>query len=894
MSCSAAKVKGGRCPVRQALAVLFQPGQVVELRIPNYPRSGITASGYFDDHDKAAAAAMKYSGKAAGVYVTLNRINPGLLARVCNRVEEYAKQTTGDNDVLRRAWLPLDFDPARPAGIPSTDAEHEAALSRAAECRGWLSSMGWPLPVEADSGNGAHLLYRIDLANNEGAKDLVERCLQAVAWRWSDRLVDVDLKVFNAARVWKLYGTKSAKGDGTDDRPHRPSRILRTSDLVVPVPVDLLEALAELGPPEEPKAAPKAGQKGRFDVAAWLKAHGLGVAKEGPWNGGYRWVLADCPWDDSHQNQSAYVVQFASGPVAAGCQHNSCRGNNWHALRDLQEPSWRGRHTRNGERGGSWPSAGATAGAGAEEDWPEPIPLLGPTARVPTFPTELLPAWQRDWVLATAEATQTPPDLPGMLSMAVAGAALAGKFRLEVRPGWVEPLNVFAVVALPPGERKTAVFKEALKPVVTYEAEERARMALEIAGAESERRMLDRQLKRAEERAAGAADPADRARLRAEAVALAAELAGHEVPAAPQLWADDATPEALATLLSQQGGRLLVASAEGTPFEIAKGRYSEAANFEVWLKGHAGDALRVARVGRPPELVELPALSAALAVQPHVISGLAEQASMKHRGYLARWLYSLPASRVGSRLVAAAAVPGPVAQDYHSNMLALWRTLGGVGEGGRPAPYWLKFSAGADQALRELAQWLEPQLGEGQGLSWLAGWANKLAGAAARIAAGWHVALAVAGSGRRDAPVAESTVRAAVQLAREYLLPHAQAAFGLMGCDQRVQDARHILRWLRAHSGDFEDFGSRGARLSRRDIYQGCKGRWPTVAELEPGLALLEKHLYLRALPPEARSGPGRPSAEYLVNPRCLTSPDSDPYSQNPQNPQNPSEEGAL
>jgi hypothetical protein len=38
--------------------------------------------------------------------------------------------------------------------------------------------------------------------------------------------VVVDLTVFNAARITKLYGTMTCKGDSTTDRPHRRSRVL--------------------------------------------------------------------------------------------------------------------------------------------------------------------------------------------------------------------------------------------------------------------------------------------------------------------------------------------------------------------------------------------------------------------------------------------------------------------------------------------------------------------------------------------------------------------------------------------------------------------------------------------------------------------------------------------
>jgi hypothetical protein len=536
------------------------------------------------------------------------------------------------------------------------------------------------------------------------------------------------------------------------------------------------------------------------------------------------------------------------------------------------------------------PPNGARAPAAEEQGdpepdlWPEPIPL-GAVPTVPPFPVEVLPRWLGEWVDAVAEAFQVPPDLPAMLSLAVAGAALAKKYNVVIRDGWMEPLNLFTVVALPPGERKSAVFREAVKPVNAFEQEERTRLAVQIASAASEHRVLEAQLRAAERRASEAETEQQQEQLRAEAVELAVRLAGHQVPAPPKFWCDDATPEALGSLMAEQGGRILVASPEGTPFEIAKGRYSEKgkASFEVYLKGHAGDDLRVHRKGRPEETVEQPALSAGLAVQPNVVAGLAAEATMRYRGFLARWLYSLPSSRVGLRKVAAAPVPETVRLDYQHSMLALWRLPGGTTEGGLPGPHWLRFSPEADKVMQGLENWLEPQLAEGGELSYLAGWANKLAGAAARIAAILHLAEAVVTAGDRNASVSGATALAAITLARDYFLCHARAAFGLMGANEKVEDAKHVMRWLRANYGKSGDSGPGAVRLSKRDIYQGCKGRWPTVDQLEPALDLLARHHYLHPLPAEGRPGPGRrPSPEYLVNPRWLNSDDH-----NPQNPQN-------
>ena len=215
-------VKSDVTEIRRAFGLLYEPGQVAEIRVPNTIWN--TVSGYFDDLDKMAQTAVSLSGTGPGVYTTLNPVNPELLARAVNRVKKYARETTADQDIINRLWLPIDFDPVRPAGISSTDTEHEAALDRARACRQWLTSLGWPEPIFADSGNGAHLLYRISLPTDD--RRYVERSLKTLASQFNDDDVVVDVGVYNPARIWKVYGTLAAKGDSTPDRPHRLARIL--------------------------------------------------------------------------------------------------------------------------------------------------------------------------------------------------------------------------------------------------------------------------------------------------------------------------------------------------------------------------------------------------------------------------------------------------------------------------------------------------------------------------------------------------------------------------------------------------------------------------------------------------------------------------------------------
>ena len=199
-----------RCTVegiQRGLYIFLAPGQVCELRALG-TRMG-TQSGYFNDFDKMAEAAGKLNGQCNAIYFTPNPVNPGLLARANNRVSEYIKSgdATKDSDKVRRQSLLIDFDSVRPAGISSTHEEHEVAIARSRECKDYSSSLGWPDSVLCDSGNGAYLIYRIDLSNNDDSCNLTEECLKALAYHFDDEAVTVDPTTYNASRIWKMYGT---------------------------------------------------------------------------------------------------------------------------------------------------------------------------------------------------------------------------------------------------------------------------------------------------------------------------------------------------------------------------------------------------------------------------------------------------------------------------------------------------------------------------------------------------------------------------------------------------------------------------------------------------------------------------------------------------------------
>jgi len=503
--------------------------------------------------------------------------------------------------------------------------------------------------------------------------------------------------------------------------------------------------------------------------------------------------------------------------------------------------------------------------------WTSPIPL-GDGGGVPAFPVEVLPGWLGEYVAAVATATQTPPDLAGMLALAVLATVAAGAAEVEPRPGWREPLCVFVAVGMDAGARKSAVFSALTRPVAEFERDQAAAALPGITETATLRRIADQAAAHAEA-AAGKAPASQQEEARAEAIARAAEASSLVVPPIPRWPVDDATPEALAGLLATYG-RIALLSPEGDVFDQMAGRYNQSAgpNLGVYLKGHAGDLLKVDRRGRPPEYVERPCLTIGLAVQPEVLRGLAGRPGFGGRGLLARFLYSLPPSLVGRRQPGAPPVPAAVADRYALELQALAASL--AVPAGDDGPALLTLDQAAGERLLGFERDLEPRLAAGGGdLAHLAGWAAKLAGATCRLAGLLHLAGHLRDGWAR--PINADTFAGAARLA-DYLVEHARAVFDLMGADPRVDDARWLVDWI-ARTGQVQ--------FTRRDAHHAApRGRFPKATDLDPALSLLEEHGYLRRVDadPSGPKGGRPPSPRFLVNPLTRATEPTQPTKPHP------------
>jgi P4 family phage/plasmid primase-like protien len=329
-----------------ALSTLHDVDDVIELRAIFDKSRKRTDVGYFDcaHWDTCVEEAARLNRAGAAVYVTLNPVDPQLLSRYSNRVREWAPSATPDREVVRRRWLLVDIDPIRPTDTSATTVQLAAAQTQADTMRAFLREQGWPEPISIMSGNGRHLIYPLDLPNDEASRDLVKGALAGLAARFDDAAVKVDQTVFNAARITKLPGTVAQKGDHT---PHAPHRLAVLEDAPGRDTVVSAAQLRALCPTPDNGSRPVVRETGArtpttrergspFDLGEFLERLGTAYTRD-MHEGRERYRLAACPFDPDHVNGEAAIFRSPDGKLAFKCQHNSCADKHWRDVRALLE-----------------------------------------------------------------------------------------------------------------------------------------------------------------------------------------------------------------------------------------------------------------------------------------------------------------------------------------------------------------------------------------------------------------------------------------------------------------------------------------------------------------------------------------------------------------------------
>lgn len=480
--------------------------------------------------------------------------------------------------------------------------------------------------------------------------------------------------------------------------------------------------------------------------------------------------------------------------------------------------------------------------------WEEPLPFGRHT--IMPFPLDALPDVIRAYVAALSESVQTPVDMAGCAALSVIATSIQGKYTVLGKSDWAEPLNIYLTEIAPPSERKSAIQHAMVRPVSDYENQYNRRNAAAVETSRMHRRILERRQKAVEDQVAkGKAKQSD-------VEEIARQLTEYEEQKPLRLFADDITPEKLASVLAENHGRMALLSSEAGIFDTLAGAYSKSVNIDVMLKSYSGDQIRVDRIGRESENILNPTLTVLLMAQPGVISKVLSNETFRGRGLTARFLYSMPASVVGGRKYRSAPVPEPVYEAYQRRILNM------LEDEYPEKPEIITLSPEADALMEAFSLEVEPKLVKEY--AEIADWCGKLAGNVLRIAGLLCRADVYRSHEFLDEPepliVDRQTMENAIRLGR-YFLNHAQAVFNVLPENAMFQNAYKILKMI-------SDKGLK--EFNRRTAMRNCQ-TFKRVEEIQPVLDFLEDYGYIAAVEGSPAYGKGRPPMpKYMVNPRAL------------------------
>jgi hypothetical protein len=771
-----------------ALHTLFTADDVIELRA--FPKGRKrTDAGYFDGQHwpQLAEHAARLSASGAAVYVTLNPVDPQLLSRYSNRIEGFAQATTTDKQVTRRRWLLVDIDPVRPSGTSATDAQLAAAKAKARQVYGYLNGLGWPAPLVAESGNGMHLLYGVDLPNDDEATALVKAVLIALGERFDDAQTKVDRAVFNAARICKLYGTLANKGDDTPMAPWRLSKLLQSPARAVVTP----EQLQSLIPAATPvtTAAPPMRQSDGFNLEDFLTRHGLAYTADRH-DGSERFKLAACPFNAEHGNGEAAIFRKASGALGFKCQHDSCSAKAWRDVRDLLDGP---RPTRpQGEdtarHGETFPPLEDPDDSGA---WPDPQPLIA-QLDPEDYPLDALPAIIRHAVMEVSGFVKAPVPLIATSALAALSLAIQAHVDVERAEKLDGPTGLFLLAVADSGERKSTCdgfFTRAIRDYEAAQQEAAKPLIQDFKSAhdawEAQRSGLKEKIKSLSKEGKSCASQVQ------ELHNLDADEP--KPPRVPRLIYGDATPEALAYSLAHcwpSGG--VVSSEAGSVFgSHGMGKESAMRNLAMLNQLWDGASLPVERRSTESFTVRGARLTMALQVQESTLRAFFDSTKGLARGtgFLARFLVSWPRSTQGTRNFTDAPVQWPSLAAFNDRLSAILNQPVPISEDGALTPAMLTLSDDAKAAWVTFHDAIEAELSTGGELHEVRDVASKTADNAARLAALLHTFTGSIG------PIGLEAMESASRIAVWHLL-EARRFLGELALPAELANPARLESWL--------------------------------------------------------------------------------------------------
>jgi hypothetical protein len=334
--------------VRHVLDRRYAAGQLIELRAPGVVKDGrtIVMGGLYDDREALIrdVATLLNETNAPAIYTQLQEIRDtaAYRARATNRLGPWLNALS-DSEVSRYRWLLVDIDTVRSPEFSkssSTDSEKAAGRQLAEKLRRHLTAKGIPTDL-IDSGNSNHLMARIDLDATPENSLLLKKVLESLALGYNTADAVIDTSVYNRSRICKLAGTLVRKGENTPERPWRWSGVIEEA---AELKVVSREALLDLaGLTEETAPKPRIQVQADSEEIQWsldwlqafLEHGGLEVVNDKPYDGGFIFVLKECPFEhkSGHHSGECHVGVNKEAKLCFACKHDSCSGVGWKQFR---------------------------------------------------------------------------------------------------------------------------------------------------------------------------------------------------------------------------------------------------------------------------------------------------------------------------------------------------------------------------------------------------------------------------------------------------------------------------------------------------------------------------------------------------------------------------------
>lgn len=426
------------------------------------------------------------------------------------------------------------------------------------------------------------------------------------------------------------------------------------------------------------------------------------------------------------------------------------------------------------------------------QDWNPPLSLEG-ISLLP-WPKDIFPKSVEEYIKELSRSTETPIELSAMITLAVVAVAAQKKYRIQIKPDYSEPVNIWSLVILPPASRKSRVYGEITQPLRKWELEQKQLNEPLIQSATSQCKTMEVRLKELRAKAAKAKNSVDYQDCQSEIERL--EREAPEIPVSPQIWTSDITPEHLGTIMAINGEAMSVISDEGGIFDILGGLYSDGnANIDLFLQSHSAGPVRVERGSRPPVFMQNAVLTMGLTVQPDVIHSICKNKKFRGRGLLGRFLYVIPNSNIGSRTFDEPPMNKQLSHEFQNILWDILNHENAVGEE-LNTKHVLYLESDAYEKWLDYAKTVEVMMSEDVGhLNHITDWAGKLPGAIARIAALLHIIRHSNGKPWM-VKVSFNDMAAAVKIGHA-LINHALRVFDLFYETTTMQIARSIYNWIK-------------------------------------------------------------------------------------------------